>query len=452
MITIVSGTVEVIMDDVVIATRGPGEVVGEMSLIDNSTRSATVVAAGDCEIEEWSRDRFIAQIKEDPTFALNLLKCLSQRLRESDALRVAELEQNNYNLKIANKELSLVNDFLEQLIEQSPAGIVITNKQGEVKRANPAALRIFDVVDNASWNSLLSYFPTRSPIESLWTSLKPSWVGEFRAQVGERTRMLYLSVSRLYSYDPESSYLFICEDISELIELNEQIVKLERFATEGEISSGIAHDIKNYLAILRGNFDLMMYKINQEFREKQQHHIAAMERGFTEIESFVENLMGGRSDAEVVAEVSLPDMVKSLIRILAPQKRFQHIKMTTVFDSSFPLLLRVKEKQIQQVLLNLLINAADALNGWDTLQSREIKILLSVEKDSGRPQLIVADNGPGIPQDKQAELFSRRFTTKETGHGIGLMTVKKIVDQHQGTIAIESNPGAGTKFTITFKN
>jgi signal transduction histidine kinase len=64
--------------------------------------------------------------------------------------------------------------------------------------------------------------------------------------------------------------------------------------------------------------------------------------------------------------------------------------------------------------------------------------------------LIVADNGPGIPAESQAELFNKRFTTKERGHGIGLITVRKTIEQHQGTIEVESTPGAGTKFVITF--
>jgi signal transduction histidine kinase len=450
MIFILSGSVEILKDGIVIARRGSGEFIGEMALVEDTPRFATVVAQTDCEISECSREWFLEVVRDDPTFALGLMKDLSHKLRESDSQRIRELEENNEQLQIKNKELSLVNDFLGQLIEQSPAAIIITDKQGGIRRANPAATKIFQIGPGEQWQSLLSYFPSSNPIQTLWNSLQPSWVGETKATVDGRVRVLYLSVSRLHSYDRESSYLFICEDISELIELNEQVIKLERFATEGEISSGIAHDIKNYLAILKGNFDLMHFKFDAEFKAKHQNHIASMESGFQEIESFVENLMGGRGGEGTFADVNLSEMIRVIVRFLAPQERFCHIKISPVIDRSFPAQLRLNERQIQQVLLNLLMNAAEALSVLTDKPDKEISVELRMAETNHRPQLIVADNGPGIPAEFQAELFNKRFTTKERGHGIGLITVKKIVEQHQGTIQVESAPGMGTKFIVTF--
>lgn len=450
MILIHSGSVEILKDGIVIARRGPGDFIGEMALVEDTPRFATAVAQTHCEISECSREWFLEVIREDPTFALGLMRDLSHKLRESDSQRIRELEENNAHLQITNKELSLVNDFLEQLIDQSPAGIIITNKQGEVRRANAAAARIFGVGVGVTWLPLLSYFQNTNPIQSLWNSLQPNWVGEAKARIGERIRTLYLSVSRLRSYDPESSYLFICEDISELIELNEQIIKLERFATEGEISSEIAHDIKNYLAILRGNFDLMSFKLDPEFKAKNQNQIVAMTRGFEEIESFVENLMGGRGDEGTLTDVNLGEMVRVMVRFLAPQKRFHRIKITQTVDPSFPSPLRLNEKQIQQVLLNLLMNAAEAIETQTDKANGEIAIELRCCESSHRPQLIVADNGPGIPPERRPDLFTKRFTTKERGHGIGLITIKKIVEQHRGTVEVESTPGVGARFIISF--
>jgi signal transduction histidine kinase len=102
------------------------------------------------------------------------------------------------------------------------------------------------------------------------------------------------------------------------------------------------------------------------------------------------------------------------------------------------------------VLLNLLMNAAEALNSVADQSDKEITVELRMDETNCRPQLIIADNGPGIPVELQAELFTRKFTTKERGHGIGLITVKKIVERHQGTIRVESTPCKGTKFIITF--
>ena len=96
------------------------------------------------------------------------------------------------------------------------------------------------------------------------------------------------------------------------------------------------------------------------------------------------------------------------------------------------------------------MNAAEGLNTLTDKLNKEISVELHMDETNHLPQLIVADNGPGIPVERQAELFNKKFTTKERGHGIGLITVKQIVEQHQGTIRVESTPGAGTKFVITF--
>lgn len=160
--------------------------------------------------------------------------------------------------------------------------------------------------------------------------------------------------------------------------------------------------------------------------------------------------MGGRGDEGAFAEVNLIEMIRVIVRFLAPQERFHHIKIARVVDPSFPTKLQLNERQIQQVLLNLLMNAAEALNALTDKSNKEISVELRIDETNHRPQLIVADNGPGIPVELQAGLFNKRFTTKERGHGIGLITVKKIVEQHQGTIQAESIPGVGTKFVITF--
>ncbi len=450
IIMILSGSVEIVKDGVVIAHRGPGEFIGEMALVEDTPRFATVVAQTDCDISECSREWFSEVIKDDPAFALGLIKDLSHKLRESDSQRIRELEENNDHLRIKNKELSLVNEFLGQLIEQSPAAIIITDKQGKVKRANPAARTVFEIDSGDQWKSLLSYFPNGNPIQTLWNSLRPSWIGETKASVNGLTRTLYLSVSRLQSYDSESSYLFICEDISEMIELNEKIMKLERFAVEGEISSGIAHDIKNYLAILKGNFELMHFKFDDEFRARHRHHIEAMDKGFEEIENFVENLMSCRSDEGVFADVDLSALIRVVVKFVEAQERFRGIRITQLVDQSFPAFVRLSERQIQQVLLNLLMNAAESLNTLTDRTDREILVELRMDENSHRPQMIVADNGPGIPLELQSELFHKKLTTKQQGHGIGLLTVKKIVEQHQGTVRLESTLGTGTRFIVTF--
>ena len=100
----------------IIATRGPGDFLGEMAIVEESPRFATVIASTDCEVLEFSRANFERAIQEQPALATRVLRSLSQKLRESDSSRILELEENNRALAVSNEELTTLNFFLDRLI------------------------------------------------------------------------------------------------------------------------------------------------------------------------------------------------------------------------------------------------------------------------------------------------------------------------------------------------
>ncbi len=109
----------------IIATRGPGDFLGEMAIVEESPRFATVVARTDCEVLEFSRANFERAIQEKPALATRVLRSLSRKLRESDSSRIIELEENNRALAASNTELTTLNFFLDRLIEDSPSAVLI---------------------------------------------------------------------------------------------------------------------------------------------------------------------------------------------------------------------------------------------------------------------------------------------------------------------------------------
>jgi nitrogen fixation/metabolism regulation signal transduction histidine kinase len=448
LLFVLSGTVTVVKDGIEIASGGNGEFFGEMSLLENSPRFASVIASVDCQAIEYNLGEFLKLAQSEPEFAVAVMRNLSRKLRDSDSTRITELEENNERLQTKNAEFARVNDFLEKVIERSPAGIAIVDQDGKIELINPAGRRMLNIEKDQLPMSLLAYFAESNPLQDLRIRNLSTWSGQYSAKVGSAARTFFISVSLTRATASHDRYLINFEDISELIELNDQIIKLDRFANEAEMASEIAHSINNYLTVISGNLELLQHRLGAETCEQHRRPMDAMHSSVEAIVKYVEGLMGAREESGVFMPKNLAEIVRVMVRVLRPQKRFSRIELATNIALDFPRGVVVCEAQFHQVLLNLLINAADALNSQEGNQHPRIQVTLRLDSAAHKVLIDISDNGPGIAADKLDHLFTRRFTTKAKGHGIGLITVKKIIDLHSGTITAATAPGQGTTFSI----
>ena len=449
LLFVLSGTVRIVKDDIDISLGGRGEFFGEMSLLENSPRFASVIAEDECDAIEYNLEEFSKLARSEPEFAIAVMRNLSRKLRDSDSTRVAELEENNEQLQSKNSELARVNDFLEKVIDRSPAGIAIIDQDGQAELLNPAGRRMLGLENATLPVPLLNFFVESNPLQDLRTSKVSTWSGQYTVKLGSVARTFFMSISHTRATSSHDRYLINFEDISELIELNEQIVKLDRFATESEMASEFAHSINNYLTVISGNLELLQLRLGAGSDDKSMRHLETMRSSVDSISNYVEGLMGTRNDSAVFTHKNLAETVRVMVRVLRPQKRFHNIDVATNVALDFPKLVNFCEIQMQQVLLNLLINAADALNSQEGNDAPRIVITLRYDPKTVSVLLSVSDNGPGLAPERLPELFVRRFTTKAKGHGIGLITIKKIIDLHNGTITVTSGAGQGTTFLIT---
>lgn len=449
LLYVLAGTVTITKDDIEIASGGAGEFFGEMSLLENSPRFASVTAKTDCEALEYNLTEFLKLVRNEPEFAVGVMRNLSRKLRDSDSTRIVELEERNELLQGKNAELARVNDFLEKVIEKSPAGIAIIDHDGGIELINPAARRMLNLNEPATQLSFTSFFTESNPLQDLRMRKVSTWSSQYSADVDNAKKTFFVSISHTRATQNSDRYLVNFEDISELIELNDQIIKLDRFANEAEMASEIAHSINNYLTVISGNLELIHHRMAAAIREQFRRPMDDMRSSIEEIVKYVEGLMGARDDSGVFLPKDIHEIVQVMLRVLKPQKRFSRIDLTVAVAPEFPRSVNICEAQFHQVLLNLLINAADALNQQDGNPRPQIRIGLEPVAGENRVQISIADNGPGIAADKLSQLFVNRFTTKEKGHGIGLITVKKIIDIHSGSIDVDSTPGQGTTFRIT---
>ena len=453
MLLILSGEVRVLKcgkrqsDANEIAKRGPGDFLGEMALVDESQRFATVVATTECDVLVFTRQNFEKVIQEQPALAVEVLRSLSGKLRESDSSRINELEQSNARLSESNRKLVHLNLFLDCVIDESPSAIVLTDPSGKISRLNDAACQMFAVEQNDPNLKITDLLPSLC-IADFFHDTCVTWQGEADGQRDGEIFPVYLSVAAVNGPSDSVLNLHILQDITDLKMLNQTTVDIEKYETAQRTVIELAHNVKNYLGVLLGSMELIVMRLTPEQTEKCQRSIDAIEATSNEIVQFVEGIMIYRDSHSKASDVNLAHLVKVLVKFCASQNRFRDIRMHYQVEADFPKTVHLKEDELRRVLINLMVNAVEAMEHTPPDTHPEISIELDVSPDNQFAIIRVCDNGHGISEENLARLFKERFTTKENGHGIGLVSLQRIIQDHNGQIQAASQLGQGTTFTI----
>ena len=243
-------------------------------------------------------------------------------------------------------------------------------------------------------------------------------------------------------------------DITEKKRLEERLVRAQKMEAIGTLAGGMAHDFNNLLTAILGYSSILLKNLKEQdlfFKPVSIIHEAAM-RG---AELGRKILTVTRKEQREVKPVDLNNVVRSALELLR-QSLPKNIEIITHLAGELPLT-QADPAQLQQVIINLAVNARDAMPGGGKLT---IETSLSGVNGTGKPstnartggmiKLSVADNGAGIDAETQARIFDPFFTTKEVGKGtgLGLYIVHSIVHNHGGHINIYSEPERGTQFTI----
>ena len=226
--------------------------------------------------------------------------------------------------------------------------------------------------------------------------------------------------------------------------LQDQTIQMEKMATRGQMSAEIGHELNNYLGVVIANFQLMNLRIQKGVTEGLDRYAEAIEAHLDKISRFTKGLMDYSSLQKTnFQKIDINQMLQQIIDFLRPQKRFRNFTMEFIPQTE-TLEVEIDQGTIEQVLYNFLNNAADA-----SIDSPIKKIIVRTEALPGEMiRLSIKDHGAGITPANLNRLFKEKFTTKDTGHGIGLVVCKNIIDRHQGQLKVESTPGQGALFMI----
>ncbi len=234
-----------------------------------------------------------------------------------------------------------------------------------------------------------------------------------------------------------------------LKDLQDQSIELEKMATKGQMSAEIGHELNNFLGVVTGNLSLMEYHLNKKDYDELDKYLKSIMTNLENIRKFTDGLIDLKSMKSKFDLCDVNELVDDVIEYLKVQKRFLNIEVR-IKKSECPIIIHADRGQLQQLLYNLLNNAADATQERRDAIDKKVTICTSVSSSGNSYIISVRDNGIGLKPELADKLFKEQFTTKETGHGFGMLVTKRIIENHKGRQTVESEINKGTIITIEF--
>lgn len=287
-----------------------------------------------------------------------------------------------------------------------------------------------------------SAFHSKEFIRNLWQTIAKGgiWRGEIRnrAKDGSFYWVDTTIVPFLNDRGKPYQYMAIRSDITERKRSEALLREQAALARLGEMAAVVAHEVKNPLAGIRGSLQVIGGRMPGESRDRSV--LRDIVDRLDSLNNIVDDLLVfARPREPKFAPVVLEDLLRSTAALLKkdPAHSATHLDVADTH-----VVIRADAEQLQLVLVNLFLNAAQATHNQG-------QVRVEVSSDDGMCRIAIADNGPGISEEVRARIFEPFFTTKHRGTGLGLPTAKRVVERHGGSIDIHCPPGGGTVVTVS---
>ncbi len=366
---------------------------------------------------------------------------------------VAQLQAQQRELEVLSLQASARADsaeqFSERIVASVPSGLVAFDAHGRATVVNAPARALLEIdpqAKNQTSQTLLSKAPAL--LEMIENCLTTGAL--YRREViaatnaDHRVRRLGVTIAPIDSATEGGARGALCllTDITEVMQLREQVALKRNLESLGEMSAGLAHEFKNALATLHGYAQLLL---KLESNEATHGAAAALLQEVRNLSEMVTSFLNfARPQPLDFANVPLAELIIECARELEPFYEERRVRLTVEGEFGEA---RADERMLRQALLNLLRNAAEAID--DESQKRKVIVRgRSARADGERIVIEIEDTGSGIREEDLARIFIPFYTTKAKGHGVGLALTHRVITEHNGTLTVANATNSGAVFTI----
>ncbi len=378
--------------------------------------------------------------------AFNTMQAELKRTLEELQVRAATIEEQNRRLDQSVRELSRMRDYTENILQSVKGGVITFDLDSRITKINSSAIAALEAEET-------SISETEEHIRGtdLWNLVEEGLrFGE--TVTGREIRMTTLtghsipidaSTSLLREGNHPIGLVVTFRDLSRLKVLEEQIRRADRLASLGHLSAGVAHEIRNPLGIIKGSASILHRRFGEKDGEEglTESIIAEVDR----LSDVVTNLLDfARPKPPNITRGNLNAVVEKALHLAQMHLVGGKIEIHNELSPDLPLI-PIDPEQCEQVFLNLVLNALEAMEEGGTLT-----VASYYDSDEDEAVVTVSDTGVGIDPESREKIFDPFFTEKSQGTGLGLSVTHMIVEAHNGRIEVESEVGEGSTFRVRF--
>jgi two-component system, NtrC family, sensor kinase len=411
-------------------------------------------------LEELELNYFIACRFRDHTVAvLGLGKTVDGDYLSSEDLELLSTIAGYVAIAIENARLyqsleqkavqiERLKDFSENIVESLKIGVVTVDLEDRIESWNPQLENLLEIprrdairrrLDEVLPPDLVAEIGSRAASEHV------SGIYKFHLNTTSGHRMVInASIAPLVGKNgARLGRLILLDDITQRIRLEEQMVQTEKLTSLGLLAAGVAHEVNTPLAVISNYIQMLAKQIPAD--DPRQKTIERIVKQTFRASEIVNNLLNfSRTGAAELIELDLNSVLEETLTLVQHPFRTAQVNVIKNYTDRLPLVLG-STTRLQQVFLNLFMNARDAMPGGGMLEVR-------TGAHNGSVEVEVTDTGSGIPSEHLHRIFDPFFTTKATGRGtgLGLSVSYGIIKEHAGKVDVRSTPGKGTSFRLEF--
>jgi len=338
-------------------------------------------------------------------------------------------------------------------VESIASGVLTLDHRGRIASANAAACRIMGLAPKHTlWRPYGEVYHLQPEIqEILRTALEDAgYVHDVELtrprDASPAGRVIRVSTSPLRDLRGEvGGVVLLVRDCSEVAELEQQLRQADKLAALGTLSAGLAHELKNPLSAIDLNLHLLVEELRagQALPAGAHEYLEVIQTEIRRLNTLAENFLRlSRPTPPRLGPVEVNEILRHVLTLVAREADDRKVEVRVELGRG-GLTVMGDEGQLSQVLLNVVLNALQAMRGGGML-----RVMAGRVEGRGAVEVQVADTGVGIPAEDLGRIFDPYFTTRPEGLGLGLAIAKRIVEDHRGQIQVRSTPGVGSVVSI----